>query len=554
MSLAPSGPQGAPPRGEAALLALCALVFAALAGARAFGHAFPVYDDTAFLLDANLIRELGGPLALLRALFEGTWTEANRHPLYPALLSLLGGRDLGFHARAQALQVALGVGALLVSWRVARRHLGPRAALWFAALLAVSNTLVEYASREACEPLLVIAWALAVCAFLDSARRPWRLVAAGAWAGAAMLVKGSGLVLGVTFALALFLQRGAPAPGARGFDWRRALGLLRAREAWLALAAFAAVASPVLVRNLRVFGSPTYNFNNRYFWIDKPADAAEFMTPRAFERLPHGALEYLQQLTPAKLAFRLAEGPAGAVLYLGDALSFAGPGPLHALFVVLGLGGAALAALLLWRAPRDLGRTFLLVQLVLWEALAAAYSAAGQSARYVLPMSLGLWAALAAAAAARRLSARTAGLALGGVAALALALGPRARALPPGFAETQGWLQAHLAPGEGFAIDGRSKLQPGWSIPARPRQEIVATTWHGAALPAAELLAWFAAKDLRWVVADASSECDGTPRYFFHDLVRLEPDGALPLAGWPAGLRVAWAAPGRRYLVLERRG
>src|SRR5687767_456539 len=96
-------------RRELALLIGALLLFTLLAALRAARHPVPFYDDVGYLHTGNEIARLGGPAALVRALYQGTFGEANRHPLYLALLSLIAGTDAAYHLRAQALTIATGV-------------------------------------------------------------------------------------------------------------------------------------------------------------------------------------------------------------------------------------------------------------------------------------------------------------------------------------------------------------------------------------------------------------------------------------------------------------
>src|SRR5919198_6465908 len=203
---APAPPRTLSTRIEALAVAAACVVFVVLASLEAQRMTYPFFDDIEYLVLGHEVRALGGPVGLLRALFGGTFAEANRHPLYLALLSLVARPDPAYHRDAQAVTVALGVLALLSCWWTARRHFGRGAAAILVLLLAAGRTFVACASRPWCEPLLVAAWAQALGSILDGldARRPrsvWPWLSAGVWSGVAYLTKGTALFLPVSLAL-----------------------------------------------------------------------------------------------------------------------------------------------------------------------------------------------------------------------------------------------------------------------------------------------------------------------------------------------------------------
>ena len=510
-------------RTEALALAGCVALFLLLAGVRAWDHTHPYYDDVGFLDLANRVHDMGGPVALLKALYAGTWTEDNRNPLYVGVLSLVAGRDHGFHARGRILTIFIGVLALLAWWRVVRRHAGPAPALVVAAFLAMSETFVDYAGRESAEPLLLLLWALAVTTIVLGLERPLYWLAAGAFAGLAQLDKGSGIFLVFCFGVALLLWRGPRA--------------LRDPYAWGMGFAFAAAASPLLVRNLRVYGSPLHHWNNRLVWIDRLPDYAEIYAPRAFDRLPHGFLDWARHTSWHEIWFgRGVMGVAETAVHLGDAMSFVAPrplGPVHIPGVVLGFITLVLILKLLYQSPRTFTRTFLLVQAWFFIAFFWFFSVAGGSSRYVFPMTLSLYAVLATALVARPDWLKRWAAAGALCVVLALGLDPSSRKLPAGYAEAGAWLEQHLRPGEAYAVDSRSQFEPEWFLPASNEMLIASSAWARKPLPPDELLRWFQKKNVRYVVIDPASHKDSEPRLFFYDQPRL-----------PAGLREVWVMPG----------
>jgi hypothetical protein len=518
-------------RREALLVACCVALYLGLAGVRAWHHPQPYYDDVGFLDLANQAHEIGGPLALVKALFTGTWLEDNRNPLYVGVLSLVAGRDHGFHLRARILNLLLGVLALLAWWRAARRRSGPAPALVVAAFLAASECFIDYSGRESCEPLLLLLWALAVSAILDGFSNPRRWVWAGVFAGLAQLDKGSGIFLVFCFGAALLFERG---PSALRDPW-----------AWGMGGGFVAAASPLLVRNLLAYGSPLHHWNNRLLFIDRLPDYAEIYAPGALDRLPHGFQDWLHHTTWHQIWFgRLVMGVGETALHLGDSLSFVAPrplGPVHIPGVVLGFALFLVALHRLYRTPGSFDRTFLFTQAALFVAFFVVFSAAGGSSRYVFPMTLCLFAFVLAKDLARKPAWLLRWGAVGAAfVVLAITLDP-ARASPPrAYAEVGTWLERHLQPGDGYAVDSRSQFEPEWFLPATTHMEIVSSAWQRQPLQPAELLPWLRKKGVRFVLVDYASQKDGAPRWLFFD--------HLP-EHLPWGLREVWSIPGRLQIL-----
>ena len=246
--------------------------------------------------------------------------------------------------------------------------------------------------------------------------------------------------------------------------------------------AFLAGASPLLARNFRVFGSPLHHWNNRLVWIDRLPDYAEIYAPGAFDRLPHGFLDWARQTSWHEIWFgRGVMGVAETAVHLGDAMSFVAPsplGPVHIPGVVLGFIMLVLILRWLFQSRPSFVRSFLLVQAALFIAFFWFFSVAGGSSRYVYPMTLTLYAVLAVALVKHPIWLRRWG-ALGAVyVVLALAFDPSSRKLPDGYAEAGAWLEQKLKPGEAYAVDSRSHFEPEWFLPASNEMVIISSTWQ----------------------------------------------------------------------------
>ncbi len=537
-------------------------LFLLLAALEARRFTYPIFDDVAYLDAGNQVRLLGGPLGLLRALLAGTFTEANRHPLYLGLLSLVARTAPGYHRDAQALTIGLGAVALLACWWTARRRLGPAPAAVLALLLATNRTFVACAAREGCEPVLVAAWAFAVGALLDGLDpgRPRRLgpwLRAGLWSGVAYLAKGTGMFLPSSLALTFLVV-----------ERRRALS---DRRAYVYAAGFLAAAAPLLVRNVRLFGSPFHNVNLEFLWMDRLPDFAETFAPQAGALIPHGFLAYLHHLTPAALGQRVAVGLGETTFLLAESMAPVGGaagGPAHVAAVLAGALATVAALRHLARTAGGFARSFLFLHAGWTYLFLFVFSVNGGNTRYFLPLAATVLAPAfahlvvadvrAAGAPLRsRWAVRAAAVSVAAVV-IALALPPPA-VVAPGMAEARDFIVRSVRPGDVYAVDARTHLQPRWLTPAA-RQLTVSASWQERPVDTALLLDYLRRERVRFVLLDGASTAHmASPsdpagrRYLFYDRVPLEPDGSLPLTGFPGGLRPVYVDPHRprRWVVLE---
>ncbi|MEC9003364.1 MAG: hypothetical protein VX644_08315, partial [Planctomycetota bacterium] len=168
-------------------------------------HTDPTSNDpAAFLRYANEVRESGGIITLVSQLFQGTYTQANQHPLFTALLSLGPTFKQG-----QLLSLAIGTLTLIVTTLLVARTWNLTVAAIFSVLLATNYAFCSTSALVTCEGLLTLFVSLT---WLVLAQRdltttwslpasPRNALAIGALLAMAFLTKGTGpLFLVITLA------------------------------------------------------------------------------------------------------------------------------------------------------------------------------------------------------------------------------------------------------------------------------------------------------------------------------------------------------------------
>ena len=286
-------------------------------------------DQAAFLETAQAVAEDGGPARLLADLYAGRFAEANRHPLYIALLSMSPS-----FAAGQILSAALAGITLLLTSALCLWRFGPATAGCYAVLLATNAAFYRFGTSVVCEILVILlsgmiwlVWsrpAEVETSKHDPARLDVRVPARGAALGALLallwLTKATGLLL--------------TAIAAAWLVWR----MVRERfsRQWLLAAVcfglvWCVVASPLLVRNVRRFGSPFYNVNSKLLFADEYSDAV-LESPLPTHVL---AAEYWRTHSIAEIVLREVRGLVWESYILLRSL---GPPPLDDGRVLIGLG------------------------------------------------------------------------------------------------------------------------------------------------------------------------------------------------------------------------
>lgn len=233
-------------------------------------------DADGYLTHAIYILEHGGILGFLKECYAGVFPIVERHALYMLLLQPFTERTLEFFLHAKLFNLVNGL-ALLASlmWMVARRY-GRGPAVLAGILYGVSQTLVIGSANANHDPLIALCtlWAWWHVTGGSGRREPqagsplfepnapseapealrhWAI--AGIWLGLGYLTKSSAILI-----IAAIVAAGL---------WRERIRFLTSPRIWVLLIVAAVVSSPLLVRNVRAYGTPIYEGVNSYItWMD----------------------------------------------------------------------------------------------------------------------------------------------------------------------------------------------------------------------------------------------------------------------------------------------
>ena len=499
----------------------------------------PRYDEVSYLALGRAMAHEGGLSAQVGCYLDARCKEDNRPPLYQMLLAPFVDDTPSAFARAKLVE--LGMALLLVAtvFTVVRRAFSPTVAAGSAVLLCLMPVISDYGARLMHDLLfcaITFAAVTAIAAWQERGAAYW--LVAGGLIGLAFITKGSGHLLWLPLLVAAFAAH-------RRQLWRRPV-------VYAAAAGFLATAFFLLIRNVKLWGSPFYNVNSAEVWVDSWRDALVMrMTP---ERAQLGLGWYLRHHSLVDLGLKLGRGFGEVVgLYVYTAGFGAANVPVR---VATGLGVMALAVLGLrrrWRAGRRIEIVAVLSTVALYSTalVLAASGAPGPQVRYVLPYVVllipfavhevierfgprleGWSAARFPRLPARALVPAVVGLWLAARLAWAIPGIPgdpcRFYAVDPRAHETSLWLSEHLGPGERYALPFESYYST-WDLP-RPELDPRWFIWFG--IPSSDLLRFMGQLGINKVVIDmADSGLSG-----YADKLRAGPgDGRGPLAflGWP---------------------
>ncbi|NOS78168.1 MAG: glycosyltransferase family 39 protein [Nitrospira sp.] len=217
----------------------------------------PAFEDTpAFLQVALFIKENGGVSNFLHLCLTGAYTAAVQKPLHPLLLSTFASRDMAFFDKAKVVSLAMGIFAIIALFYVARDLYGESVAFLATGGVALNETMIRISSHVQCETTLMLFMLLSLYCMMKGLDQGRYWILAGVFAGLSYMTKGTGLLLVLVFMGATLVLVGPKA--------------LRSRHFWAFVAVFFLISSPLIVRNIQVYGGPFYESVNQHaLWLDR---------------------------------------------------------------------------------------------------------------------------------------------------------------------------------------------------------------------------------------------------------------------------------------------
>ncbi|MFK7778871.1 MAG: hypothetical protein QM501_12260 [Gimesia sp.] len=356
-------------------------------------------DQGAFLSQAKTVQEAGGPVALVRLLWRGEYVQANQHPLYVAILSYFPDYETG-----KRLSAIFGLVALLIFSAGIAFQYGNLTGGITGLFLSINAAYCQLTGRAVCEGLLFIFVAILWLIVLrlpdlrQALKIPYRhLIGIGLVVGLAWLTKGTALllILGLVLWFCSYTvnwnrftpnliknvtRSAAETEVGRTNSPRVPLKIIFGSLA-LVLASFSMIASPLLVRNARVYGSPTFNANSYLLFQD------EFSDPHALIKkgsLGAAAQAYLQTHSVSEIVKREVKGLVWQVFIFVRSL---GPLPFEEGRLFFGLLAVPFLIIGLLSETHPARRLYFIWILLFWLAFAW-YLPIAAGERFLMPLLL----------------------------------------------------------------------------------------------------------------------------------------------------------------------
>lgn len=523
-------------------------------------------DEATYLTESAWIHEHGGIPGFVLACLKGEYPYEYNHPLVQVLASPVADYELQAILPMRAVKVELSVLALVLTFAVAWRIVGPTRALQILALLALSRNWYTKSRVLTTEPviyaLILLGWALVA----GRLRPKWRWLWAGAACGLAFLTKGTALLLLLALppaiCLHLLVGRLRRKKVALGHLWRP----WALKSALPFLIGFVVVAGVLMARNTVRRGNPLFSKNSLLMWADSWDQHPEIAEDIRLERFT--PWQYVKRHTFGELAGRLIYGLKKQAPRLATAL-MADPGftrPVMGLTLIASLIVMAVGLARLVRDGGTLSGQYTLVLLALGLALFAWYAIHTYASRFAATLApmivfyafldappltrgsfsmrrLAGWAALPVAALATALLA-------GRIDTRALLLPPTAPPATPEYRFLLDWHRREVG------VNGAVCFQTPYLAPRYAINWLV--RGQGAIYPIpgvatfAELQKIMDERGAKYLVIERDSLADR--KAILSEWFYVDEFGALKMRGAPPGWRVSVVDPygSTDFIILER--
>ncbi len=240
----------------AVLLVLVAVTFFLVGLDKVNEASDPSFEDTqAFLQVALFIKENGGVSNFLHLCMTGEYEADVQKPLYPLLLSTFASKELVFFEKARVLSLVMGLLVVVTFFYISRDLYGDDVGYLGAGWLAVNSTFLRVSSHVQCETTLILFMLLSLYCMMKGSENERYWIVAGLFGGLAYLAKGTGLMLIPVFIVASLLSHGPK--------------IIRRTYFWMFFVLFFLISSPLVARNMLLYGEPTHESANYHaLWLD----------------------------------------------------------------------------------------------------------------------------------------------------------------------------------------------------------------------------------------------------------------------------------------------
>lgn len=206
------------------------------------------WDTTAYLGEANFIKNNGGVINFLELCVTGKYKQANQHPLYILLLTPFASTNISFFILAKIISSIIGLVFLILFYIISKRFIGESAALLSLLVICLNPLIIQWTTLVASESLLLLFSFLCMYFIIEGFKENKKWLFAGIFAALAYLTKGTSIILIPGFVLsALIIYK---------------FKIVVNKYFWSFFILFILISSPLLIRNTVVYGNPFFNVNN----------------------------------------------------------------------------------------------------------------------------------------------------------------------------------------------------------------------------------------------------------------------------------------------------